>query len=167
MAEGPRYHIPFRRRREGKTNYRSRLALLKSKKPRAVVRKSISGTTIQLIDYDPEGDRVLAQASYKDLKKLGWKYSLKDVSASYLVGLMAGIRAKRAEIPEAVLDIGLLEPTRGNRAFAALKGMVDAGLEIPHSENIFPEEDRLLAKQKDIKGFDKDFETMKSKIMEM
>ena len=27
--------------------------------------------------------------------------------------------------------------------FAALKGMVDAGLGVPHSEDIFPSEDRL------------------------
>ena len=30
MATGPRTRVPFRRRREGKTDYRRRLALLKS-----------------------------------------------------------------------------------------------------------------------------------------
>ena len=43
----------------------------------------------------------------------------------------------------AVLDIGLAAATRGNRVFAALKGMVDGGLEIPHGEDIFPDEERL------------------------
>ena len=44
---------------------------------------------------------------------------------------------------EAVLDIGLAASTPGNRVFSALKGMVDAGLDIPHGENILPDEDRI------------------------
>ncbi|MEJ2242859.1 MAG: 50S ribosomal protein L18, partial [Candidatus Bathyarchaeota archaeon] len=31
MATGPRYRVPFRRRREGKTNYRTRRALVLSR----------------------------------------------------------------------------------------------------------------------------------------
>ncbi|RLI44668.1 50S ribosomal protein L18, partial [Candidatus Bathyarchaeota archaeon] len=38
MATGPRYRVPFRRRREGKTNYRLRRALVLSKQPRLTVR---------------------------------------------------------------------------------------------------------------------------------
>ena len=49
---GPRYKVPFRRRREAKTNYRHRLKLLKSGLPRAVVRKSLKHTTVQFIKYD-------------------------------------------------------------------------------------------------------------------
>ena len=33
--------------------------------------------------------------------------------------------------------------TRGGRVYAALKGMSDAGLDIPHSEDVYPDEDRL------------------------
>lgn len=36
------------------------------------------------------------------------------------------------------LDLGLARATRGNRVFAAMKGAVDGGLHIPHSESIFP-----------------------------
>jgi len=36
------------------------------------------------------------------------------------------------------LDLGLARATSGNRVFAALKGAVDGGLHIPHSESIFP-----------------------------
>jgi large subunit ribosomal protein L18 len=43
----------------------------------------------------------------------------------------------------AVLDIGLAASTPGNRVFSALKGMVDAGLEIPHGEDILPDEGRI------------------------
>ncbi len=167
MATGPRYHTPFRRRKEGKTDYKARLALIKSNKPRAVVRKSLSGTTVQLVAYYTEGDRILSQASYKDLKKLGWKHSLKDVSASYLVGLLAGNRAVKADVKEAVLDIGLNEPSKGSRIFASLKGMLDTGMDIPHGNKIFPDEDRILGKNKEIKDFEKDFEAMKKKILEM
>lgn len=167
MGQGPRYHLPFRRRREGKTNYRSRLALLKSQKTRAVVRKSLSGTTVQFIEYDETGDRVLAQAVHSDLKKLGWKHSLKDTTASYLVGLLAGVRAAKVDQTEAVLDMGLQEPVAGSRVFAALKGLIDSGIDIPHGDSVIPGEDRISGKHKEIKGFEDDFESMKKKILEM
>ena len=167
MAHGPRYHVPFRRRREGKTDYRARLALLKSGIPRAVVRRSLTGTQVQLIEYHENGDKVIVQAGSSDLKKMGWEHSLKDVPASYLVGLMAGVKAGKAEIPEAVLDIGLNEPTKGSKVFAALKGLLDAGMEIPHGDGIFPADDRIEGESKDAKGFKEAFETMKNRILEM
>jgi large subunit ribosomal protein L18 len=159
--------MPFRRRREGKTDFRSRLALVKSKKPRAVVRRSLSGTTVQFIEFTNDGDLILAQAGFGDLKKLGWKHSLKDTSASYLVGLLAGVRANNSDLKEAVLDIGLHEPTTGSRVFATLRGLLDAGIEIPHGEGMFPEEDRITGQHKDVDGFSDDFMAMKSKILEM
>lgn len=54
MAHGPRYRVPFRRRREGKTNYHKRLKLLKSKKPRLVVRKTLNHHIAQIVVYDPK-----------------------------------------------------------------------------------------------------------------
>lgn len=39
---------------------------------------------------------------------------------------------------KAVLDIGLVATTTGNRVFGALKGAIDGGLQIPHSEKRFP-----------------------------
>jgi len=36
------------------------------------------------------------------------------------------------------LDLGLTRATSGNRVFAALKGAVDGGIHIPHSDKIFP-----------------------------
>jgi large subunit ribosomal protein L18 len=159
--------MPFRRRREGKTNFRYRLALVKSNKPRAVVRKSLSGTTVQFIRYDDKGDLVLAQAGYSDLRKLGWKHSLKDTTASYLVGLLAGVRAGKSDLHEAVLDIGLQEPTTGSRVFATLRGLLDAGVDIPHGEGRFPDQERISGNHKEIEGFEEDFLAMKNKILEM
>ena len=52
----------FSRRRKGITNYRKRLALLKSGVPRAVVRFSNAKVSIQIIEFANEGDKVLATA---------------------------------------------------------------------------------------------------------
>ena len=166
MADGPSYHLAYRRRREGKTDYKRRLALLKSRMPRAVVRKSLSGTTVQIVDYSPEGDRVLAQANYTDLRKMGWKFSVKDTTATYLTGLLAGKRAISANISEAVLDIGLNEPVKGSKVFTALKGLIDAGMEIPHGEEIFPGDERISGGWRNDEGFSTAFEEIKTKIME-
>ena len=39
---------------------------------------------------------------------------------------------------KAVLDVGLVRTTVGNRVFGALKGAVDGGLHVPHSTKRFP-----------------------------
>lgn len=39
---------------------------------------------------------------------------------------------------KAVLDIGLVATTTGNKVFGAMKGACDGGLYIPHSESRFP-----------------------------
>ncbi len=46
----------------------------------------------------------------------------------------------------AVLDAGLRHPTDGGRLLGVLKGLLDAGLEIPHGETDFPKADRLNGK---------------------
>jgi large subunit ribosomal protein L5e len=38
------------------------------------------------------------------------------------------------------LDLGLARATKGNRVFAAMKGAIDGGINIPHSDSIFPSE---------------------------
>ena len=78
-------------------------------------------------------------------KKYGWPndFSKKSVPASYLVGYAMGKAAVAQGAENAVLDIGLAASTPGNRVFSALKGMVDAGLEIPHGEDILPDEGRI------------------------
>lgn len=143
MAKGPRYRVPFRRRREGKTDYRRRLALLKSGKVRAVVRKTLANTIVQFVDFTPEGDRVLASAISKELERFAWKVGTGNVPAAYLTGYLAGKRALAAGVKEAVLDIGLHPPTGGGRVFAALKGVLDAGVRIPHGEEVLPDEARI------------------------
>ncbi|MEM4756409.1 MAG: hypothetical protein QW594_04745, partial [Candidatus Woesearchaeota archaeon] len=50
--------VAFRRRRSGKTNYTKRLGLLKSGKPRLVVRKTNTAFIVQLVKHQPNGDQV-------------------------------------------------------------------------------------------------------------
>ena len=57
--------------------------------------------------------------------------------------MMAAKRAMKAGVSSAVLDIGRITPTPGGRAFATLKGLVDGGLEVPHYEDLFPDEGRI------------------------
>jgi len=144
MAKGPRYGVPFRRRREGKTNYSSRRALILSGLPRLVVRGSLKHTTVQLVKAHVIGDKVLASAhSTELLKQYGWRGSCGNLPAAYLTGLLGGWRAAAKDVKEAILDIGLQSPSNGARVFAALKGFTDAGIDVPHDEGILPDDERV------------------------
>lgn len=163
MATGPRHKVPFRRRREGRTDYRHRMALLKGAKVRAVVRKSNRSTRVQFIDYREKGDVVVASAVSTDLTEFGWTGSGKSTPGAYLTGLLAGKRAKEKGVAEAVLDIGLRNPTKGATVFAALQGILDAGIDVPHSDKMLPSKDRISGKHMR-EGTAATFEGVKGKI---
>jgi large subunit ribosomal protein L18 len=147
MSRGPRYRVPFRRRREGVTDYRQRLRLLLSDRPRAVVRVSNTRVLVALTVYDEVGDRVVAGADSSELASIGFPAaSLCSTPAAYLTGYLAGMRAKKLGAESAVLDAGLKRPTHGGRLLSALKGLLDAGVAIPHGKNPFPSADRLNGK---------------------
>ena len=165
MAHGPRYSVHFRRRREGKTDYRYRLRLLHAEAPRLVVRKTASKTIVQVAEYKPEGDRMVAQATSAELGKLGWKASATNLPAAYLTGLLAAKRAKAAGVETAVLDAGLGKPTRGGLVFSALRGAIDGGLDIPHGEDVMPTDKRMRGEHL-AKGVPEMWKSVKSKIME-
>jgi len=144
MATGPRYRVAFRRRREGKTNYRRRRALVLSGLPRFVVRCTLRRVIAQMIRAEIVGDKVLVSADSSELaKSFGWLGSCSNLPAAYLTGLLCGYKALTSGVKEAVLDIGLQSPTRGARIFAALKGVLDAGVLVPHDEGILPSEERV------------------------
>ena len=144
MATGPRTRVPFRRRREGRTDYRTRLALLKSGETRLVVRRTSQNIIVQFVDRATDGDAIQATAVAQELKKLGWEGSPKNTPAAYLTGLLAGKRAAAAGVASAVLDIGRHVPSKGSRVFAALKGVKDAGIEVAAGdEDIYPSAERL------------------------
>jgi len=152
MKAGPRYHVKPRRHLEGRTDYRRRLRLLRSRKTRIVVRKSLKNISVQFVEYNPEGDKIIISVLSSELvKKYNWKYSVSSTPAAYLTGLLAGKKALDKGIKEGILDIGRHRPSKGNKLFATLKGVVDAGIQCPHDEEIIPSEERILGKHLDDK----------------
>lgn len=142
MASGPRYRVAMRRRREKRTDFRTRLALLKGGKPRLVIRSSNKDMHVQLIEFDMKGDKVLAEASALELKKQGWTGPTGNAQAAYLTGYLLG---KKVGAKEAVVDLGLQNPY-GLRLRAAMKGALDSGMnlniggELPSDERIKTED---------------------------
>jgi len=164
MGKTSTYLIHFKRRREKKTNYKNRLALIKSGKTRLVIRKSLSNISVQFIDYKHNGDATITSATSVELKKLGWS-NTGNICAAYLTGLLAGKKAKNKKIEEAILDLGLQTSTKGSRIYAALKGVLDSGVKVPHSKEILPSEDRIKGKHIS-EEIVKKFEEVKKKIGE-
>lgn len=144
MAKGPRYRVPYRRRREKKTDYAARRVLATADRPRVVVRVSGKNILVQVVRSAIEGDYVVAQTSSKELKKsYGWVASGKNVPAAYLLGLLAGKKAKAAGVEHVILDMGLKRATAGNKVFAVVKGALDAGLDVPCDSDIIPPPERI------------------------
>lgn len=139
MAVGSKYRVQYRRRRKGSTNYKKRLKLLKSGIIRLVVRISNNSTNCQIIEYYPDGDKTLVSASSLSLKKYDYKGHTGNIPAAYLTGLMCGLKAVKKGVKKAILDTGLYNLTRGSRIYAALKGVIDAGLEVPHNDKVLPQ----------------------------
>jgi large subunit ribosomal protein L18 len=144
MGKGPIYNVPYRRRREGKTNYSLRKKIISSGLPRIVVRKTSKHILVQIVKPDVKGDKVVTSAHSSELrKKYGYLGSLGNLPASYLTGLFCGYRAKAKGVKESVLDIGLQIPSKGADVFGVLKGFLDAGVEVPHDERVLPDEERI------------------------
>ncbi len=138
--------VPYRRKLEGKTNYRKRLKLLVSAAPRFVVRKTNKHLIVQIVTYAPDGDVVVTTTNSAELKKFGWKYSTSNLPAAYLTGLLAAKKTTAKKISHAIVDLGLQVPLKGSRLYSAVKGAQDGGLDIPASEEVFPSEDRIRGK---------------------
>lgn len=143
MAHGSKYKLAFKRRREGKTDYRARKNLIGLDKSRLVVRITNQHTIAQIINVKMDGDETVVSAHSNELKKMGWLGSGKNTSAAYLTGFLVAKKALEAGIEAAVLDIGLRSSIKGARIFAALKGAVDAGLKVPHNDIILPADERI------------------------
>ncbi|QCE07244.1 60S ribosomal protein L5 [Vigna unguiculata] len=171
-----RYQVKFKRRREGKTDYRARIRLINQDKNkyntpkyRFVVRFTNKDVIAQITSASIAGDIVLASAYAHELPRYGLEVGLTNYAAAYCTGLLLARRVlKKLEMDEeyegnveatgedysvepadtrrpfrALLDVGLIRTTTGNRVFGALKGALDGGLDIPHSDKRFA-------------GFDKD-----------
>uniref|UniRef100_A0A5B7BHZ2 Large ribosomal subunit protein uL18 C-terminal eukaryotes domain-containing protein n=1 Tax=Davidia involucrata TaxID=16924 RepID=A0A5B7BHZ2_DAVIN len=165
-----RFQVKFKRRREGKTDYRARIRLINQDKNkyntpkyRFVVRFTNKDIIAQIISASIAGDIVLAAAYAHELPRYGLEVGLTNYAAAYCTGLLLARRVlKMLEMDDeyqgnveatgedfsvepaesrrpfrALLDVGLLRTTTGNRVFGALKGALDGGLDIPHSEKRF------------------------------
>jgi len=94
-----RYQVKYRRRREGKTDYRARKRLItqdknkyNSPKYRLVVRITNTQVICQIAYAEIDGDKILAQATSKELPRYGLKVGLKNYAAAYCTGLLVGRR---------------------------------------------------------------------------
>ncbi|GLJ45587.1 hypothetical protein SUGI_0959650 [Cryptomeria japonica] len=178
-----RYQVKFKRRREGKTDYRARIRLINQDKNkyntpkyRFVVRFSNKGIVAQIIYATLAGDVTLAAAYSQELPRYGLEVGLTNYAAAYCTGLLLARRVlKQLEMDDeyvgneeatgedysvepgesrrpfrALLDVGLVRTTTGNRVFGALKGALDGGLDIPHSDK------RFAGFSKDDKSLDAD-----------
>jgi len=147
MANRKPRTVLFRRKREQKTDYQSRLKILLSKQLRVVVRFTNSRVIGQIIEFQNKGDKVLVGVDSTALKEMGWGYSQKNFPASYLTGLLLGKTAKSKGIKQAIFDAGSISPLKKSKVYAFLKGVIDGGLTVPHEQKeIFPTEDHLSGK---------------------
>lgn len=134
-------------------------------KYRLVVRFSNTDVCCQIVYARLEGDYVVSCAYSHELPRYGVKVGLTNYAAGYCTGLLLARRTLNKfnldkmyegtteidgdyfcvedvdEGPGAFrccLDVGLARTSTGAKVFAALKGAVDGGLEIPHSVKRFP-----------------------------
>lgn len=160
--------LPYRRKIEGRTDYLARLGLLKSGKPRLVVRRSLKNIIVQFVEFNPDGDKIISSTSSRELgKTYGAKGSLKNIPAAYLTGLLAGKKAAKLKITEVVPDLGIRKPHTGGAIFATLKGIIDSGIKISHKadsgeKSVFPSEERLSGNHVKVKN---DYGAIKNKII--
>lgn len=147
-----------RRRLEAKTDYKARLALLKSEKPRLVVRKTNRYLIAQIVISDTAQDKVVIGITSKILLSSGAPAelagSLKSLGAAYLTGYLLGKKALEIGTKEAIVDAGMNINVKNSRIYAVVKGAVDAGLKIPHNEKVLPPMESIKS-EKIAKIFDK------------
>jgi large subunit ribosomal protein L18 len=162
-ARGPLYLTHFRRRREGRTDYANRLALLKGGQPRLVVRKTNRYVLAQFVSFDAWGDRTLSSCNSLELREMGFP-GKRNTPSAYLAGLRAAVRAKAKGVSTFVLDIGRHSPSKGSVLFAALQGALDAGLKAPHGAEVLPKPERIAGKHLSSE-VQKSFDSTKQKIL--
>ncbi|KHG14330.1 60S ribosomal L5 [Gossypium arboreum] len=126
-----RFQVPYKRRREGKTDYRARIRLINQDKNkyntpkyRFVVRFSNKDVTAQIVSANIAGDMVLASAYSHELPRYGLEVGLTNYAAAYCTGLLLGRRVLK------MLEMD--DEYQGN-----VEGALDAGLDIPHSDKRF------------------------------
>jgi large subunit ribosomal protein L18 len=159
--------VSKRRRTEGKTDYAKRIKLLRSEAPRLVFRKTNRYIIAEYITSKEAQDKVETGANSRDLKKYGWpeefEGSLKSTTAAYLTGFLIGKEIIKKKLKTPIVDLGMIRAISKNKAFAFMKGAIDAGVKINCPEENFPDEDRISGKHMR-EDFSKTFKEIKSNI---
>ncbi len=153
------YSQILRRLRDEKTNYRKRKTMLAGKRDFVTVSISNENTQVQIHKPELLGDKVIASAHSRYLLSKGWKGSRKNVPAAYLTGYLAGKKAISKGAKDAIMYSGTRKYTQ--RMAAALKGVIDAGLQIPADPETFPADERINGEHLKVKN---DVSQMKSTI---
>uniref|UniRef100_T1IR02 Large ribosomal subunit protein uL18 n=1 Tax=Strigamia maritima TaxID=126957 RepID=T1IR02_STRMM len=134
-------------------------------KYRMIVRTTNTDIICQVAYARIEGDVVVCAAYAHELPRYGVKVGLTNYAAAYCTGLLLARRLlKKLKLDKiyvgceeatgeeynvedidgkpgafrAYLDVGLARTTTGARVFGAMKGAVDGGIDIPHSNKRFP-----------------------------
>ena len=155
----------FKRRKKAKTDYKARLALLKSDKPRIVIRKTNKYIIAQVVESKEAQDFTICYVNSKELSKFGWNLSYKNLPAAYLTGFLIAQKAKKKGIKKLILDSGLYRSTHGSKIYATVKGVFDGGIEIKYDSKIMPKEERILGKYcKNPEKINEIFNEIKEKI---
>lgn len=142
MASGRYVHI-FRRRREGKTDYRKRRGMIVGRTPFLAVRISGRYVYAQILKPTPKGDITICSASSRDLAKYGWKGSAKNLSSAFLTGYHLGKVAKGNDVEDLVLYSGVGRFVHGSRIASVVKGAKEAGLDVSVGEDSLPDDKRI------------------------
>jgi large subunit ribosomal protein L5e len=132
-------------------------------KYRMIVRFTNKDIVCQVAYARIQGDVVICSAYAHELPRYGVKVGLKNYAAAYCVGLLLArrllakmkldktyeglkeasgedynVEAGDGPAPfRCCLDIGLARTSTGAKIFAAMKGALDGGLDIPHSDKRF------------------------------
>lgn len=143
--------VPFKRRMKRKTDYDSRERMLVGNVPRMVVRKTNRYMLVQFVESKAAQDKVLSTTLSRELCDFGYPkaYSVKNLAGAYLTGFLAASKVLKS-VKKAILDIGMLKSSKGNRLYATLKGAVDAGMDVPHSEDMLPKMEMIKKKNSDL-----------------
>ena len=144
------YSKILRRLREEKTNYKKRGTMLMGKRDFITVNITNENTLVQILKPGMTGDKVVASAHSRYLLEKGWKGSRKSVPAAYLTGYLAGKKALGSGAKDAILYTGTRRYTQ--RMAAALKGVIDAGVDVPANSETFPSEERINGEHLTVKN---------------
>lgn len=136
--------------------------MLMSNREFVTVKISNENTLVQIHKPEFIGDVVIASAHSRFLINKGWKGSRKNIPAAYLTGYLAGKKSIIRGTSNAILYSGTDKYTQ--RMAAALKGLIDAGLQIPADHKTFPSKQRINGAHLSIQNNIEDIKSIIDKV---